>query len=214
MKHRLEQLGAATALTGALLNTVACAEEEAPDVHSPISASSTIETPDTSPQNRVARCVLEASRIAILGVLDSPRTVRESEKDGYFTTYLYRSKEDPSDISNIMIDDSVDGQTSFVYSITTGAEDANSYTARGRITLSGEASEAKHTLQDLDLNSLPAAQLQEIIDFKSSGITELAPGGTVVAGSTIDEVYTPDSASTECDVIDDFAEDMRNELGI
>lgn len=205
MKHRLEKFGAATALTGALLNTVACASEEAPDAHSPISDSSTIETPDTSPQNRVGRCVLEANRTVILGILDSPQTVFEPEKDGYFPTYLFKSEGDPSDISSVMIDDSIDGQTSYVYYIHADGENGSDFISTGKITLPVEAGLAKHSLKNLDPSALQAEDIAKTIDFKTSGIKKVTQLD-LSEGTVVQKIFTSVQAEMNCDLAAEFTE--------
>lgn len=213
MKRRMEKIGATTALTGSLLafGAIACSPEKAHSIEAPATtisaASSDTETPLDSPQNRVGRCVLVASKLAILEVMNSPRTVLEH--DNYsFDSYFYKPE-----TSSVMIDDSVPNQTTLVYSINVHSGTAAKYSAMGRITLPVDADSVKQALGDLNPDSLSAEAIGQTIDFKTSGVTQKDINGDSVAGTTINKVYTPDQATADCAVVEDFTEQLQQEYG-
>lgn len=213
MKRHMEKIGATTALTGSLLafGAIACSPEKAHSVEAPATtirtASPDAEAPLDSPQNRVGRCVLAASKLAILEVMNSPRTVLEH--DNYsFDSYFYKPE-----TSSVMIDDSVPNQTTLVYSINVHSGTAAKYSAMGRITLPVGTDSAKRALEDLDPDNLSAEAIGQTIDFKTSSITQKDIMGNRVAGTTISKVYTPNQATADCAVVEDFTEQLQQEYG-
>lgn len=208
MKQRLEKLGAATALTGALLGTVACSNET---TGVPVPEASV--SIDDTPRERVGRCVLDASRLAILGVLDSPATVYEPAKSGQFGAYLYKPEGHGSQSSNVMVDDSVADQTSLVYYIRTQGDDGAELISSGKITLPVESGEAMQVLENLNPDSIRSEDIANIVDFEVSGITERSANGGTIAGTDIEDVSTVSQANADCAVAEDFAEGIRQEHG-
>lgn len=218
MKRRIEQLSATTALAGSLLalGTVACSSDKSHSVEAPSAtigaASPGIETPRDSPQNRVGRCVLAASRQAILEVMNSPRTMLEHDPTGgSFDTYVYGSE-----FSSVVVDTSVPDQTTLVYSVNVHSDEPINYNAMGRVTLPVKADSVKQALADLRPQELSTEAVRQTIQFKSSGITlgeTVDKKRHVIAGAkTIDSVGSDqDKATADCALVEDFTEQLQQE---
>lgn len=214
MKHNLEKLGAATALTSVLLGGVACNSERTQTVEVPTVSTSTA-SPDfknsiDESRDRVGRCVLDVSRTAILDVMNSHLTKHEPAKVGFFEGYVYSPE-----TSSVAIDTSVSGQTTFVYSVKAREDEPVSYAAKGRITLPVESSRAKEALENLNPATLSADVLEQTIDFSVSGVTkrQTSNGKTsITAGSVIQKADSPDLVATNCAIAEDFAEIIEQEF--
>lgn len=209
MKQRIEKFGATAALTGALLGTVACSPEAPRAVKAPEEAGVTlVEVLGDSPRNRVGRCVLQASKLAILDVMDSPITVYEPAKSGNFAAYVFTPESSPSDTSSVIIDDSVSGETSFTYYINARGDNQESFVATGKLTLPVHANEAVESLENLDPTSLAPEEVSQAIDFQSSSIVERTAIGET-NGTTIQKTYTPEAADANCEVVEEFIEQIQ-----
>lgn len=220
MKRRIEQLSATTALAGSLLalSTVACSPDKSHSVEAPSAtigtASPGIETPLDSPQNRVGRCVLAASRQAILEVMNSPHTVLEHDPTGgSFDAYVYGSE-----FSSVVVDTSVPDQTTLVYSVNVHSGEPVNYNAMGRVTLPVNADSVKRALVDIKPKELSADAVRQAIQFESSGITlgeTINKKRHVIAGAkTIDSVGDDqDKAAADCALVEDFTEQLQQEYG-
>lgn len=218
MKRRIEQLSATTALAGSLLalSTVACSPDKSHSVEAPSAtigaASPGIETPRDSPQNRVGRCVLAASRQAILEVMNSPHTVLEHDPTGgSFDAYVYGSE-----FSSVVVDTSVPDQTTLVYSVNVHSGEPVNYNAMGRVTLPVNADSVKRALVDIKPKELSADAVRQAIQFESSGITlgeTINKKRHVIAGAkTIDSVGDDqDKAAADCALVEDFTEQLQQE---
>ncbi len=200
MKRRIEKLSATTALAGSLLTlgTVACSPDKSHSVE--------------APQDRVGRCVLAASKLAILEVMNSPRTVLEHDPTGgSFDAYVYGSE-----FSSVVVDTSVPDQTTLVYSVNVHSGEPVNYNAMGRVTLPVNADSVRQALADIKPQELSAEAVRQTIQSKSSGITlgeTINKKRHVIAGAkTIDSVGDDQNKATaDCAVVEDFTEQLQQE---
>lgn len=216
MKRRFEKIGATAALTGSILTGLAASASTLDRVRAidraPIAtleAEAPHESPNDSPRNRAGRCLLDASKAAILGVMNSPGTTLQHDQTGNFRdTYLYEPKN-----SSVILDTSVPGETTLAYSVNVDGDGTNMMSLRGGITLPYDRQSINSGLESLDPNSIPPEQIQHIINFATSGLFQKNHQGLTVAGEPIKKTLSDEQADAVCETAAEFNREFKQEYG-
>ena len=203
MKRRLQEFGAATALTGSVLAGAACATEaDSKGAPSPeqttISATGinatetilpptpTIEALPDSPKNRIRRCIFESGRTAILAVMRAEDT--HVEQSGTKTIYQHSGAEQ----SRVIVDTS-SGKPILDYEFMVTGSDGTPFAARGEITLNlSDSGSVDDSLENVNAGLL--TQDYDIAD--RSAVFDLE-----AQNPTIKETFNFEQADTTCDVV-------------